>query len=281
MRALLRGLTRPRRFRLPAGVVVLATASTVAIGSLAAGVAAQDRDPNLPGNVVRPSISGLQEGQTLTASVGSWSSKTPLGYFIQWVRSDGNGHWFPIAGANRPTYTLTSADVGWQLFVQVKAENNTGPTWVNSFTTSFVTSPAQAAGAAKLPSGQVSIPVTAVVLPDRLLLRSFAFSPTTIRPGGSVVARFHVTDSLGHAVLGAVVSIVGLPFGALESLSQQTTNVEGVATFQIRGTKLLERAAGGAVAVFVRAHKPGEDRNAGVSAARLVKLPLAAAGSAT
>jgi hypothetical protein len=78
-----------------------------------------------PVNTALPSISGTtQEGQTLSASTGTWSG-SPTAYGYQWQRCDFAGaSCASVAGATVATYTLTSADVGFALRVVVTATNS-------------------------------------------------------------------------------------------------------------------------------------------------------------
>jgi hypothetical protein len=83
--------------------------------------------PAAPKNTAAPSISGVaEEGQTLTASVGSWSN-SPTSYAYQWqdCTTEGKGC-TNDAGAMGPTYKLTSADVGNAVRVLVVATNAGG-----------------------------------------------------------------------------------------------------------------------------------------------------------
>ena len=81
----------------------------------------------LPWNQTAPSISGtVAVGQALTAANGTWSN-TPTGYTYQWQRCDAAGaNCVAIAGATGGTYTLTSADSGSTIVVQVTASNANG-----------------------------------------------------------------------------------------------------------------------------------------------------------
>ena len=78
-------------------------------------------------------------GQTLRTTTGAWSGGTPLQYSFQWARSNSKGGYDPIPQATQQTYKLTSADVGHQLYMQVKAQNGDGPAWATSKPTSTVT----------------------------------------------------------------------------------------------------------------------------------------------
>src|SRR5207253_3149270 len=72
-------------------------------------------------------ISGTaQQGQTLTASNGSWTN-SPSSYAYQWQRCDSAGaNCTAIAGATAQTYTVAAADVGFTLRVAVTASNAGG-----------------------------------------------------------------------------------------------------------------------------------------------------------
>ena len=93
-----------------------------------------------PANETAPSISGLaQEGQTLTATAGTWSGTQPITKVYQWFRCDSTGgSCVVIAGANNTTYTLTGDDVGNTLLVGVTASNSAGSIAATSAPTSIV-----------------------------------------------------------------------------------------------------------------------------------------------
>jgi hypothetical protein len=93
---------------------------------------------SVPQNTSPPTISGFaQQGQTLTAVVGSWDPST---YAYQWRRCTTE---FPvscsdISGATLSTYQAVSADVGKALQVTVTATNEAGSTTAASAPTSSV-----------------------------------------------------------------------------------------------------------------------------------------------
>ncbi len=93
-----------------------------------------------PVNVTAPSISGTpQQGQTLTASPGTWSGTQPITYSYLWKRCDTTGaNCVLISGATHTTYSVTAADVGHTLRVAVKATNSAGSIWATSAHTSVV-----------------------------------------------------------------------------------------------------------------------------------------------
>ncbi len=87
-----------------------------------------------PSNIDAPSISGTSmQGQTLTASVGSWSGTTPINYAFQWQRSG-----VDIVGASSADYVIQAADAGSTLRVVVTATNVAGIGSATSSTTSQV-----------------------------------------------------------------------------------------------------------------------------------------------
>jgi hypothetical protein len=100
-----------------------------------------------------PSLSGLaQEGQTLSASTGSWSG-SPTAYSYAWQRCDASGgSCTPIAGAASSTYPVQSGDVGSTLRAAVTASNTAGATTAVSTETSLVV----AASSPSPPSSQTA-----------------------------------------------------------------------------------------------------------------------------
>ena len=95
-----------------------ASATSASVGPVSSGA---------PANTVPPALNGTaQQGQTLTASSGSWN---PAGssYAYQWQRStDAGASWSGIAGQNTSTYLAASADIGSELRVTVTATNPYG-----------------------------------------------------------------------------------------------------------------------------------------------------------
>ena len=71
-----------------------------------------------------PTISGTaQQGQTLTASNGSWTN-TPSSYAYQW--QDCSSSCVNVSGATSSSYALRSSDVGDTMDVVVTATNDGG-----------------------------------------------------------------------------------------------------------------------------------------------------------
>ena len=96
------------------GVVSLASAPTAKVVSAP------------PVNTVRPVISGTaQRAQTLIGTLGTWTGVDNV-YDQQWQRSVNGTTWTNIAGATRPSYKLTIADVGSIVRLLVTATNPDG-----------------------------------------------------------------------------------------------------------------------------------------------------------
>ena len=113
--------------RASAGVAAVAVALVTAIGS-AAAPAARATAQAAPVNAAPPVVSGTaREGQTLTASSGSWGGTLPISYSYAWQRCNSSGascnH---ISGTSGETYHLVAADVGHTIRAKVKATNADG-----------------------------------------------------------------------------------------------------------------------------------------------------------
>ena len=82
-----------------------------------------------PSNAAAPAITGTAtQGQTLTASTGTWSGSSPIAYSYQWQDCNNSGtSCSNISGATASTYTLGSSDIGDTIVVAVTASNATLP----------------------------------------------------------------------------------------------------------------------------------------------------------
>ena len=81
-----------------------------------------------PSNTSPPTISGTaREGETFTASSGSWSGSAPITFTYRWQRCKNNGNnCSNISGATKQTYTLENGDAGHTFRVSVTATNSDG-----------------------------------------------------------------------------------------------------------------------------------------------------------
>ena len=104
-------------------VVASNVAGSAAVNSAASSAVSDAGTP--PSNQTPPTIAGAsQDGQTLTASPGTWAGAPPITFGYRWQRCDSAGAGCAdIAGANAVTYVVTSADVGSRLRVRVTATN--------------------------------------------------------------------------------------------------------------------------------------------------------------
>jgi hypothetical protein len=166
-------------------IAVLVSAVSLIALAVGVGAATGKQAGGIPAPIVNPSVSGLYVGQTLTASAGTWSSDTPVTTSIQWVRVLPDGGRQPIAGATGPTYTVGSADLGSRVLIQVKAQNATGPNWVNSDGSAIVVGPKTTS----LAGGQTGVAAADVVLPDRLVVKSVSLAPATLKAGQTATAQ--------------------------------------------------------------------------------------------
>jgi hypothetical protein len=99
------------------------------VATLVTAVAGHTRQALLPRATAPPSIAGAaQTGQTVTAAPGTWSPATaPTAYAYQWQRCDPTGAaCWPIPDASGQAYTLTPADAGATIRVEVTAGNAVG-----------------------------------------------------------------------------------------------------------------------------------------------------------
>jgi poly(3-hydroxybutyrate) depolymerase len=93
-----------------------------------------------PSNTVPPAISGSPvQGQTLSTSTGTWTGTLPILYTFQWLRCRPGGACSIIFGATKPTYVLTSAEVGDTIISVVGARNAYGRATAKSAPTATVT----------------------------------------------------------------------------------------------------------------------------------------------
>jgi hypothetical protein len=218
-----------------------------------------------PKNTAGPTISGTaQDNQTLAATAGSWTGTAPIGLTFQWLRCDANGsNCGNIQQATGSTYRVTSNDVGHRLRVTVTAKN--------SFGSASATSGATAVATAALPTG--AIPIGSVSLPNRLVVDRLSFSPRTIASRSvPVVARFHVVDSNGRSVSGALVYAIGVPANRVSVPRETSTDASGWATVSFVPLRGLPLRRGALLTIFVRARKGGENPLGGVSTRRLVSV---------
>jgi hypothetical protein len=212
-------------------------------GDSAPAVSAQTAVVKLavPVNTGLPSVTGTaQEGQTLTALAGAWTSSGPISFAYQWQSCSG-GVCSPIVGAaSKDSYTLASSDVGQTIRVLVTASNAGGAgSPATSTATPIVTSrptpvvppgppatqppltsgkdssgptPVSAATIRAMLSKAMSVQGPAAKLPAVLKQGGYSFSVTAPSAGHLVMSWY--TQSKGKKVLVAKVTFTFTKAGA-------------------------------------------------------------------
>jgi hypothetical protein len=247
-------------------VAVFATMGTAESSTAAAAQYA-------PSNTGSPTISGTaQEGNTLTANTGTWTSSSAVTYGYQWQRCNSTGAaCINIAGATGQTYTVQAADVGNTLRVVVTARNTDGSSSANSANTAVVTAKSTAGTTA--PTTGTTMAAADVKLPDRLIIDQVKFSPSRVTSVQPITARFHVKETqFGKNVSDVLVYAIGLPYSRVTVPGEVRTGADGWATVTFNPAKFFPR--NGYITFFVRARKAGDDTLAGVSTRRLVQVTV-------
>jgi hypothetical protein len=277
-RAIAQARSATTRRQILAGMILAVAAilaTLAALGYAPLGLAAQAQ--YAPTNTAPPTINDTtpERGQTLTATAGTWAGDQPITFRYQWERCNASGaSCAAIAGAVAQTYTVTTADVGNTLRVTVTATNVTGARSASSATTSVVGGGGPE-GQIRLPSGRVSIPVTSVSPPARLVIDSVRFSPNPVRSRRTTITlRVHVSDTRGFFVRGALVFVRSVPL-LTTTPGEQATAQNGWVTFTMRPRASFPLRTGFNVQFFIRARKPGDNVLAGVSTRRLAQVRTA------
>jgi hypothetical protein len=227
-----------------------------------------------PVNTAPPVVSGtFKEGGTLSVANGTWTGSPLPTFAFRWQRCDATGGaCVDLASASTATYKAVSGDVGNTLRVKVTATNSHGSTLATTTETTLI-APAGGTGGGGGGGGGKAIAVGQVSLPNRLIVDNLRFTPNPLRSRGAFVARFHVSDSRGFSIQGAMVYALGLPYSWSGTAPEATTDGTGWATITLRPTALMPLSRG-ALVIFVRARKPGDDLLAGVSTRRLVQVGI-------
>jgi hypothetical protein len=271
-------IEHPRRW-LSAGVVAAVALSVGAVfGDAGIGVAASQTAPT---NQSPPTISGTpDEGQTLTASDGTWRGTTPMTFSYEWRRCDNTGgSCSAISGATEKTYLLKAPDVGNTLRVDVTAKNADGSASATSVPTAVVkakptTPPTHENGCPT--SGSGTVDVKDVSLPALLLIDGQSASPTPITKSTTdLTIKIHVSACNGRPVQNALVYVTGVPYSQFTIPPEALTAADGWATLTLRQDRFFPASSRQQLlAVFVRARKPGENLLSGISARRLISFPV-------
>lgn len=212
-----------------------------------------------------PTISGVaQVGETLVATRGTWTG-SPSTFRFSWSRCDATGAaCLAIGGATAKIYTVTMADQGHTLRVNVTARNGSGATTAASAQTLLVP-------ASGCPDGVGTLPVTQVAPPRRLEITSASVSPSVNRSTQTLHLHVKITACGGRPVQGATVYAAAIPFNQFAP-TQATTASDGTVTLtQARQHGFPAGRHQRLLAVFIRVTKPGENAVfTGVSSRRVV-----------
>ena len=205
-----------------------------------------------PVSMSPPSIYGTaKEGMTLTAAAGSWSASPAPTFVFGWLRCErDDGLCMPIVGATGPNYVLRAEDGGRELRVAVTASNKAGSVTATSPPSGVV----EPAGLLHLVDGRESVPAARVLAPDRLRIERARVR----RVGGrTFVGTFHVSDTRGYVVRGALVTVRAARVADASRPPARATSATGDATvrFSVSPTRL---ARGGTLVLVVSATKRGD-----------------------
>ncbi|MEA2209283.1 MAG: large repetitive protein, partial [Solirubrobacteraceae bacterium] len=217
---------------------VIATATNVVAGATATSAATVKIKPGPPVSIGAPSVAGtVQEGQTLTASTGTWGGTGPLSFAYQWQRcSILGGTCEAIAGATAASYVATTEDVAHNLAVVVTASNSLGKASATSTESQTIL--------AILPTNTV-LPSISGLLQDGGLL-SVALGSWTGSEPISYAVQWQLCNALGKAcesITGATGSTLKLDpseIGKTLAVIVTATNAAGSQSATSSVTSLIE-----------------------------------------
>jgi hypothetical protein len=254
------------------------TATSGPTARIEAGPApAPSPSPNAPRSVSPPTISGNTSlGSTLTATAGGWTGPQPINYGYQWLICGANGNaCHDIGGATGTTYQLRNGDSGNTVRVRVTASNANGSSSQTSAPTARISAtPAPApSGCPKLAAGAAAVNVADVASPARLQIDSFVPSSVITSTTRSLTVRFHVSDTCGQPVSGALVYATAVPYQQLTIPGEATTDASGWVTLNFSRLSGFPASRNQQLMVmFVRARRAGDSTLAGISTRRLISM---------
>jgi hypothetical protein len=259
-----------------AGLVAAGAALLATLGLGApSGTAAQSQ--YAPSNTVAPAMTGsFVQGQTLTATTGTWNGTQPITYSYVWLRCNSGGQsCLNISGATSPTYTLVAADVNRTVRVRVTASNATGAATATSAASPQITAGGGPTGVITLPNGEKSIPVTSVPANERLIVQEVQFSPSAISSRTDPIQiRVKVKDTRGFVVREARVFVRSTPL-VTTTPSRQKTGEDGTIIYNVLPEDDFPAIRNGYnIQYFVKAYRDGDNPLGGVAGYRLVQVPL-------
>jgi Concanavalin A-like lectin/glucanases superfamily len=203
--------------------------------------------PSPPVDTAPPVISGTaQEGQTLTASNGTWIGTQPITYAYQWLRCDSTGaNCAAIDAATSSSYAVTSTDVGNTLRVKVTATNSVGSAGATSSQTSVVQS-------ASSPPVNTTLPTITGIPQDGQLLSANPGNWSGTQPIGYGYQWLRCdTNAVNCAAIagatGASYLVTTADVGSTLRVAVTGTNTAGSATATSNATAVVQASSTGAV----------------------------------
>lgn len=226
-----------------------------------------------PVNTAPPTVQGpLVTGSVITANPGSWAGRQPIQFSYSWIRCNtAGGACVSVGGGTGRTYQLRSADLGHKMRFNVTATNAIASRTALSAESAVVTEPLPA-GAVKLPSGQISIPVASIPRDQRMYVAQVKFTPTLVRSRKNVLTvSVKVQDTRGYVVRDALVFVRSTP--RVTTGGTQPSAMDGSVTFQLVPLATFP-AKKGAVQFYVKTYRTGDPPLAGVAGYRLVQVRI-------
>jgi hypothetical protein len=234
-----------------------------------------------PANTVLPVIAGTpQLGSTLSTDTGSWTG-SPSSYAFSWSRCDGNGgSCAAISGATDQSYQLKQPDAGTTLRVTVTATNSAGSTPATSAPSAVVPLPVSPyvppTGSTGCPASSGGVQVGDVSPPARLAIDGQTVTPGLVTMSATTIqVHVRVTACSGRPVQGALVYATAVPFNQFSIPAEGTTGADGTASLtmtQRQGFPAAHQQQ--LLVVFLRARKPGDPVDGGISTRLLVSFPV-------
>jgi hypothetical protein len=183
------------------------------------------------------------------------------------------------AAPGSPQQTTTTTTDTTTTGTTTTGTTTTGTTTTGTTTTTpttTTTTPTGPAGQIRLADGSISIPVTSVTPPDRLVIDRVSFRPNPLRSRRSVLTgRFRVSNQAnGYRVRGALVYGIALPYGQFRPAAEVTTGTDGYASIRFIPTGNLHTGRNSTIQFFLRSRKTGDPLLSGVSIRRLVQATV-------
>jgi hypothetical protein len=238
------GATSPTYVALSADIGNTLTVTVTATNLLGASEATSAASAPIaapPSNTTAPAISGnTSQGETLTASPGSWSGYPTPNLTYQWNRCGTTGaNCVPIAEATASTYTLTPADTGNTLTVTVTATNLLGASEATSAASAPTAAPPTNTAAPTL-SGSATEGQTLTAAPGSW---SGYPSPTLTYQWNRCNALGLICEAIPNATSPTYL-ILSADVGHMLTMTVTATNFLGVSQATSAASALVVSAAG-------------------------------------